>query len=224
MSDRSRLGNFLQLDNRESRPEEFFKTHVFEPGGKAEHQLRLWVSASSSEYMLKATFLRRPRIWMLTGQYLLKDTQVLHVISSKQQGSISTGALAVGALTGVPVGGSINISPDTSFEAKLRTPEELVWAAQFCRLKTSHIKVRSGEAPMLPRAIAIHPNALRTGSVVRGEADQCTFAQVAIDNAVSGAVSDPMEETDDAEDNVTYEIVLKDAVERFETYFGVEES
>ena len=157
---------------------------------------------------------------MLTGQYLLKDTQVLHVISSKQQGSISTGSLAVGALTGVPVGGSINISPDLTLEAKLRTPEELVWAAQFRRLTTKYIKVRSGEAPMLPRAIAIHPNALRTGSVVRGEADQCTFAQVAIDDAVSGAI----EEANDAEDSASYERVLKDAVERFETYFGVEES
>ena len=73
---------------------------------------------------------------------------------------------------------------------------------------------------MLPRAIAIHPNALRTGSIVHGEADQCMLAQVAIDDAVSGTT----EETDDAEDSATYETVLMDAVERFETYFGVKES
>lgn len=161
---------------------------------------------------------------MLTGQYLLEDTQILHVTSSKQQGSFSTGALAIGALTGVPVGGSINISPDISLKAKLHTPEKLVWAAQFHKLKTKYIRVRSGEAPMLPRAISIHPNVLRTGSVVRGEADQCTFAQVAIDDAVSGAVSSATEETDDVQDSEAYETVLKDAVKRFETFFGEEES
>ena len=161
---------------------------------------------------------------MLTGQYLLEDTEILHVMSSKPQGSISTGALAIGALTGVPVGGSINNSRDFSREAKLRTPEKLVWAAQYHKLQTDYIRVRPGEDAMLPRAISIYPNALRTGSVVRGEADQCTFAQVSIDDAVSGADSSATEETDDAEDSAVYETVLKDAVEQFETYFGEEES
>ncbi len=223
MSDWSRLGKFFAA-NRESRPEDFFQKHVFKPRGEAEDKLRLWLSASSSEYMLKAKVMRRPRIWMLTGQYLLEDTQILHVMSRKQQGSISTGALAIGALTGVPIGGSINISPDIFLKAQLRTPEKLVWAAQFHKLKTKYIRVRSGEALELPRAISIYPNALRTGSVVRGEADQCAFAQVAIDDAVSGAVSSATEETDDADDSASYETALKDAVERFEKFFGEEET
>ena len=73
---------------------------------------------------------------------------------------------------------------------------------------------------MLPRAISIHPN------VVRGEADQCTFAQVAIDDTVSGAVelSSATEETDNVQDSEAYETVLKEAVKRFETFFGEEQS
>ena len=157
---------------------------------------------------------------MLTGQYLLEDTQMLHIKSRKQQGSIATRALAIGALTGVAVGGSINISPDISCEVKLRTPDKLVWAAQFHKLKTNYVRVRSGEALTMPRAISIYPNALSTGSAVRGEADESTFTQVALSGEVSGA----MEETDDAEDSTAYKTVLKNAVDRFEESFGEEES
>ena len=219
MSAPSHSGEFSAF-NRESRPEDFFNRYVLQPGGEAEKKLRLWLSASSSEYMLQAKVVRRPRIWMLTGQYLLEDTQMLHIKSRKQQGSIATRALAIGALTGVPVGGSINISPDISCEAKLRTPDKLVWAAQFHKLKTNYVRVRSGEAPRVPRTISIYPNALSIGSAVRGEADESTFAQVALSSEVSGT----MEETDDAEDSTAYETVLKNAVDQFEESFGEEES
>ena len=212
-------GHISAID-RELRPEEFFEKRVFQPGGKAEAKLRLWLSASSSEYMLKVKGLRRPKIWMLTGQYLLEDTQIIHLTSRKQQGSISTGSLAIGALTGVPVGGSISISPDVSLKVDFRTPDKLVWAAQYQMLKTSYVRARSGDIPELPRVISIYPNKLRTGGVLRGEPDQPTFAQVAIDGAVSGAA----EETDDAEESEAYETGLKDAVEIFEDFFGEEES
>ena len=74
---------------------------------------------------------------MLTRQYLLKDTEILHVMNSKQQGSISIGALATGVLTGVPVGGSINIRPKDFSKAKLYISGELVWAARFHKIKLS---------------------------------------------------------------------------------------
>ena len=169
--------------------------------------------------MLKLKGLRRPEIWTLTGQYLLEDTQIIHVTSRKQEGSISTGALAIGGLTGVPVGGSISISPDVSLMVELRTPDKLVRAAQYQMLKTDYVRARSGEIPELPRVISIYPKKLSTG-VVRGEADQPMFAQVAIDGTISGAT----EETDDAELSEAYETALKDAVEIFEGFFKEEES
>ena len=182
--------------------------------------MRLWLSESSSEYMLQLKALRRPRIWMLTGQYILEDTKIIHLTSGKQQGSISTGSAAIGALTGVPVGGSISISPHVSLKVHFHTPDKLVWAAQYQMLKTSYVRTRSGDIPELPRVISIYPNKLRTGGGLRGEPDQPTLAQVAMDGVVSGVT----DETDDAEENIAYETALKEVVEVFEDCFGPEES
>ncbi|ETN44333.1 uncharacterized protein HMPREF1541_10513 [Cyphellophora europaea CBS 101466] len=139
------------------RPETFLLEHVLrEP--KAQRALMLWLSAARSAYMLKLKWARKPKIWMLTGQYLLDDARTVSISSCEETGKVGVTSAAVGALAGVPVGGSIGLGHNSKAQVTMEMPGQNVWAARYHLVDTDFVRLKAGEEAQLPPVIALHPD------------------------------------------------------------------
>jgi hypothetical protein len=162
------------------RPEDFLNTQVILTGGKAEAKLKLWLSAANSNYMLRLKWLRKPTLWMCTGLYLLEGTKVFTVSNKKLNTSVGLSAVTISALTGVPLGGSIKISPDTTLEMESVSEERLVWAAQYRKLDAKYIRLGDGEEATLPNILSLYPDITSDGTL-RDETEELNEVQVEVD-------------------------------------------
>ena len=160
-------------------PADFLNTQVIQPGAKAEAKLKLWLSAANSDYMLRMKWLRKPTIWMCTGLYLLEGTRMFTVSSKGLNTSVGLSAATIGTLAGVPLGGSIQISPDTSLEMGSVAEERLVWAAQYRKMEAKYIRLGDGEKATLPSILSLYQDVTSDG-ILRDESDQPNAVQIAI--------------------------------------------
>jgi hypothetical protein len=202
------------LANTSKRPEEFLNNHVVRPESKAESKLKLWLSAASSNYMLKLKGLRRPKIWMLTGLYILEDVKISHAGTKRTQSSLGIDATTMAAATSVPLGASVKIHPEDSIKVELTTKDRLIWAAQYHMLEARYIRVKSGEKnPEPPSTFPLYPDVLSTGYGVRGDA-KVSFGHVSI----KGGPENDTSEGDEPEESRAYGNDLGEAIADLEDW------
>jgi hypothetical protein len=196
-------------------PEEFLATSVLS-NPKAQEKLKLWLSAARSAYVLNFKFARRPKIWMLTGLYLLEDARTM--VSRHNSSKISAGVSGsiVGALSSVPVGGFLSLGEGNSWEMTMELTEQHVWAAQY-RLLDAHF-IRAGrdgaDGVKLPLSMGLYRDVLSVNTVRGAETDEVEL-QLENENQAGDESGQDVEDQDSEELRV-YEKRLEEAISVFE--------
>jgi len=130
--------------------------------------------------------------------------------------SIGIDALTVGALSGVPIGGSISIKPNELLHVEFATKQRLVWAAQFQRLDVKYLKLEAGkQEPTLPCTLRLYPDIFGVGSVVRGAPSELPYASLQLLDE-----EESLENVDDTEEVSEYSHALKEAIEDLEEFLS----
>ncbi|KAF4162746.1 hypothetical protein CNMCM6936_001665 [Aspergillus lentulus] len=195
-------------------PEEFLITSVLS-NPKAQEKLKLWLSAARSDYVMKAKFARRPKVWLLTGLYLLEDTRA--ITSRGQSAEVSTGVSSsvIGALSGVPLGGSLSLGKGRSWEVSMEVAEQHVWAAQYRLLDAHFIKAgRDGvDGVKLPLSMGLYRDVLSVNTV-RGAGTDEVGLELKEGKAHDESGQDV--EDQDSEELKAYEKRLEEAISVFE--------
>ncbi|PYH49982.1 uncharacterized protein BP01DRAFT_310204 [Aspergillus saccharolyticus JOP 1030-1] len=153
-------------------PESFLLTSVLN-NPQAQQKLKLWLSAARSSYLLNFKFARRPKIWLLTGLYILEGTRTLVSQSQSNQVSVGISSTVIGALSSVPVGGSVKLGQGTSWEVTMEVEDQHVWAAQFRLLDARFIKLDSKglEDVTLPTSMGLYRDIMSVSRVRGGGRD-----------------------------------------------------
>ncbi|KAJ5947499.1 hypothetical protein N7466_000514 [Penicillium verhagenii] len=173
-------------------PETFLTKNVLS-NDVAQQKLKLWLSAAYSDFVVHFKFARRPKVWMLTGLYLLEDTRT--VVSRGQSSKVSAGVSSsiIGALSGVPVGGSVSLGVGSTWEMAMQVAEPHVWAAQFRLLDAKFIKMGKGGAGdvKLPASMGLYRDIMSVNTARDGAKRGVELGLVRADE----------EEDDDEEEN-----------------------
>jgi hypothetical protein len=146
-------------------PEEFLREQVLTQP-KAQAALKLWLSAARSQYVLNFKWARRPKIWLLTGLYLLEDTRT--VVNKAQGAEVSVGisSALVGALSSVPIGGGVSLAKESSWQMAMEMEGKHVWAAQYRMVDAKYVSVSGRQtmdlraAPSLPSSMSLYKDIL----------------------------------------------------------------
>ena len=112
----------------------------------ARRKLTLWVSVARSAYMLRKAAFRRPKIWMLTGRYLLHDVRAYKSAKLKPELSAEVSPQISGVAGGPPIGGSLHLGWERGIEADIKMPNTNVWAAQWRLLDTEFVNKSASPA------------------------------------------------------------------------------
>ncbi|GAQ08699.1 hypothetical protein ALT_6020 [Aspergillus lentulus] len=196
-------------------PEGFLATSVLS-NPKAQEKLKLWLSAARSAYVLNFKFARRPKVWMLTGLYLLEETRTM--VSRHNSSKISAGVSAsiVGALSSVPVGGFLSLGEGNSWEMTMELAEQHVWAAQYRLLDAHFVKVGKGgaESVKLPLSMGLYRDVLSVNTV-RGEGTDEVELQLENEKQAHDESAQNVEDQD-SEELKAYEKRLEEAISVFE--------
>ncbi|GFF96257.1 hypothetical protein IFM53868_08446 [Aspergillus udagawae] len=159
-------------------PEEFLVTSVL-TNPRAQEKLRLWLSAARSDYVMKIKFARRPKVWLLTGLYILEDARALAFRGQSAEVSTGVSASIIGALSSVPLGGSLSLGNGRSWEVSMEVAEKHVWAAQY-RLLDAHF-IKSGrdgvDGIKLPLSMGLYRDFLSVNTV-RGAGDEIVELEI----------------------------------------------
>ncbi|PKX96366.1 uncharacterized protein P174DRAFT_501162 [Aspergillus novofumigatus IBT 16806] len=196
-------------------PEEFLVTSVLS-NPKAQEKLKLWLSAARSAYVLNFKFARRPKVWMLTGLYLLEDTRTMVSRQNSSKMSAGVSGWLVGALSSVPVGGSLSLGEGNSWEMTMELTEQHVWAAQYRLLDAHFIKAgRDGvDGVKLPLSMGLYRDVLSV-STVRGEGTDEVELQLGNEKQPHDESVQDVEDQD-SEELKGYEKRLEEAISVFE--------
>lgn len=147
-------------------PETFLTTSVLS-NPIAQQKLKLWLSAARSDYVLNFKFARRPKIWLITGIYLLEGTRTMVTRDHSANGSVGISPTIIGAISGVPIGGSVGLGQKNSWELSMEVAEKHVWAAQFRLLDAKFVKMGKGgvEDAKLPISMGLYRDLLSVNTV-----------------------------------------------------------
>jgi hypothetical protein len=196
-------------------PETFLTNEVLS-NPTAQQKLKLWLSAAHSAYVLNFKFARRPKVWLLTGMYLLEGTRT--IISRGQSAKVSTGisSALVGALSGVPVGGSVSLGIGSSWEMAMEVAEPHVWAAQFRLLDARFLKMGKGgiDDVKLPMSMGLYRDVMSVNTARGGEGDSVEIGlerEIETDKEDSDLIDDQ-----DGQELEEYEKRLEQAIKVFE--------
>lgn len=151
-------------------PETFLTEKVLS-NTQAQQKLKLWLSAANSAYVLNFKFARRPKVWLMTGMYVLEGART--ITSREKSSNISAGisSALVGALSGVPVGGSVKLGEGSSWEMAMEVAEPHVWAAQFRLLDARFLKLGKGgvDGVKLPVSMGLYRDVMSVNRARGGE-------------------------------------------------------
>ncbi|CEJ60309.1 hypothetical protein PMG11_08887 [Penicillium brasilianum] len=196
-------------------PEEFLTTNVLAKP-QAQQKLKLWLSAAHSSYVLNFKFARRPKVWLLTGLYLLEKTRTM--VSTGHSADISAGVSSaiVGLLSGVPVGGSVSLGVGSSWEMAMEVADPHVWAAQFRLLDARFIKMGKGgvDGVKLPMTMGLYRDVMSVRTA-RGVQDNSVELGLEKEEGVDAKEASP--EDQESEELQEYEKRLEQAIKVFET-------
>ncbi|EAW15003.1 uncharacterized protein ACLA_004170 [Aspergillus clavatus NRRL 1] len=153
-------------------PEAFLTNSVL-TNSTAQQKLKLWLSASRSDYIMRAKFARRPKIWLLTGLYMLEGTRSMSSRSQSVEVSTEVSGALVGALSSVPVGGSIGVGNGKEWQVGSESVEQHVWAVQYHLLDAHFIKLgKEGlEGLSQPLSMGLHRDILSINTLRGGGRD-----------------------------------------------------
>ena len=92
---------------------------------------------------------QHPKLWMLTGLYLMRDASCLSV-TSKSSGHGASGTLPIPEPSGIVA--ALQLNPSAKWDTKdglsvgggATFPGDRIWAAQFHRVKATYCDVRDG--------------------------------------------------------------------------------
>ncbi|KAJ5689390.1 hypothetical protein N7462_003782 [Penicillium macrosclerotiorum] len=150
---------------------EMFLTNSVLKSPLAQQKLKLWLSAAYSAYVINFKFARRPKVWLLTGLYLLEGART--IVSKGQSAEVSAGISSglVGALSGVPVGGTVSLGVGSSWEMAMEVADPHVWAAQFRLLDARFIKVgkKGIDEVKLPASMGLYRDVMSVNTARGGE-------------------------------------------------------
>ncbi|KAJ5649782.1 uncharacterized protein N7484_003505 [Penicillium longicatenatum] len=202
-------------------PETFLINHVLS-NQTAQQKLKIWLSAAYSDFVMKFKFARRPKVWMLSGLYLLEDTRT--VVSRGQSSKISAGVSSaiIGAVSGVPVGGSVSLGVGSEWEMAMQVAEPHVWAAQFRLLDAKFIKIRKGGMGevSLPASMGLYRDIMSVNTARDGTGRGVELGlEDGLEQELEGELHDgDVEEKDEQEglEIEEYEKQLEAAIKHFE--------
>ncbi|KAJ5855618.1 uncharacterized protein N7529_009562 [Penicillium soppii] len=196
-------------------PEVFLKNEVLS-NSAAQKKLKLWLSAAHSAYVLNFKFARRPKVWFLTGMYLLEGART--IVSRGQSTKISTGisSALVGALSGVPVGGSVSLGTGSSWEMAMEIAEPHVWAAQFRLLDARFLKMAKGgvDDVKLPMTMGLYRDVMSVNTARGGKGDSVEIGLEKEEG--NNEQGEDLIEDQDSQELEEYEKRLEQAINVFE--------
>ena len=180
----------------------------------AQQKLKLWLSAAYSAYVLEFKFARRPKVWLLTGLYVLEGARTL--VSRGRSTNVSAGVASsiIGALSGVPVGVSVSLEVGSSWEMTTQVPEPHVWAAQFRLLDVRYLKMGKGgvDDVKLPVSMGLYRDFMSVSTARGGESHPVELGLAQVERP-----EDEDELADqDSQELTEYETRLEQAVKLFE--------
>lgn len=123
---------------------------------------------------------RRPKIWFLTGLYRLSGARTIVRKSSSTHIDVGLSSAIIGALSGVPIGGSVSLGQGDAWEMAMGMEEEHVWAAQYRLIDAKYIAASSAASRqkevVVPQAMSLYKDILsvrnrRTASQIARDAE-----------------------------------------------------
>ena len=133
------------------RPSDFLNAQVLKYL-RARTELETWLSAVDSILTRARRTLCRLKIWMCTGLILLGDAKSVINKTFDPKVGADIDPLLVGAATAVPIGGSVAVEKNRSFEISSTLKGEHVWAAKYVLLDA---KFMTRRGPTLPGQIRL---------------------------------------------------------------------
>jgi hypothetical protein len=204
------LNPLVNVDFLIRSPEAFLTDNILTTPA-AQQKLKLWLSAAHSAYLLNFKFARRPKVWLLTGLYLLEGTRA--VVSNGQSANISAGVSSaiIGALSGVPVGGSVSLGAGSTWEMAMEVADPHVWAAQYRLVDARFIKIgKDGiDGVKLPASMGLYRDILSVNTA-RGAGEREVELGLEIEQDES------MIDDQDGQEEEGYEKRLEQAIQMFE--------
>ncbi|KAJ5609524.1 hypothetical protein N7528_010091 [Penicillium herquei] len=149
-------------------PEQFLTKNVLS-NATAQEKLKLWLSAAYSAYVLNFKFARRPKVWLLTGLYVLEGARTVVSRGSSSKVSAGVSSAIIGAVSGVPVGGSVSLGVGSTWEMAMQVAEPHVWAAQYRMVDARFIKAGKGEDVKLPVSMGLYRDVMSVNTARGGE-------------------------------------------------------
>ncbi|KAH8749820.1 hypothetical protein BGZ57DRAFT_1010460 [Hyaloscypha finlandica] len=159
-----------RLELRSDKVRDFFQQKVL-PAQGVKESLKRWLTVSRTNYVLtKARLKLKPEIWCLTGLFELNDVTAATVVKKNPSVSFGISSALVAALSGVPLGGSIEISQNFTITCDNKYPGKGVWAAQYQLINSRPVlRVESDEDPPM-NYVELYPDyTYAEGRVLGGE-------------------------------------------------------
>ncbi|KAJ5709048.1 hypothetical protein N7493_010382 [Penicillium malachiteum] len=160
--------NTISLELTKPSPELFLTKNVLS-NATAQEKLKLWLSAAYSAYVLNFKFARRPKVWLLTGLYVLEGARTVISRGSSSKVSAGVSSAIVGAVSGVPVGGSVSLGVGSTWEMAMQVAEPHVWAAQYRMIDARFIKAGKGDDVKLPVSMGLYRDVMSVNTARGGE-------------------------------------------------------
>lgn len=134
--------------------------------------LKRWLTVSRTNYVLnKARLKPKPEIWCLTGLFELSDVTAATVVKKNPSVSFGISSALVAALSGVPIGGSIEIGQSFTVTCDNKYPGKGVWAAQYQLINSRPVlRVESDEDPPM-NYVELYPDYTYAKGRVLGSKD-----------------------------------------------------
>lgn len=136
------------------------------------------------------------------------------MVSNGQQADVSAGVSSaiVGALSGVPVGGSVSLGVGSTWEMAMEVAEPHVWAAQFRLVDARFIKMgKDGlDGVKLPTSMGLYRDILSVNTA-RGGDDR--GVEIGLEREPNDT---PEVDVQDDQEEADYEKRLEQAIQMFE--------
>ncbi|OJJ48341.1 hypothetical protein ASPZODRAFT_14482 [Penicilliopsis zonata CBS 506.65] len=180
-------------------PESFLTNQVI-PNPRAQECLKLWLSAARSQYVLNFKFARRPKIWMLTGVYLLEGARAVIKTENGSKVSADISSSLIGSLSGIPIGGSISLSGEGAWQLAVELDERHVWAAQFRLVDTKYYAVSDKSAmPIKTTCMGLYKDVLSTNMLRRAQHQRREGVELGLEPEEDGNPDEKLTDQDDEE-------------------------
>lgn len=128
-----------------------------------------------------------PKIWCLTGLIELNDVTALTVTKTSPSASTGISSALIGSLTGVPVGGSVNVDKNYTVTCESKNPGNMVWAAQYQLVKVKPVVKKAEPGSRTPiNYVDMYPDHTYAKGAMLGDGKEEAFELELADVADQG--------------------------------------